>query len=283
MGTVQEEYFMNYRAHAAGTPRNNEHRPEKPHPPRLWRHATLLAIITLWSILALEGKPHYFSADSDQPRHVTLEGGSTLDLRTGSAVAVESLATECRIVVIQGEVLFNIAHNASRHVDVFAGSTLIRVLGTQFDVWLEHDAVKVIVLDGVVNVSRLERATHSDVKQTSTTLSRGELMEIDSDASQPLSAKAISPNEIKSGVAWNVRHYPYVTVEEIVAELNRYNVQPKINIRDPRLRSARFVGDVAMSDPRAFTEKLRIGDPDILATEAPDGEISLTYGADTPR
>ena len=59
-----------------------------------------------------------------------------------------------RRVEINGEVFFNVAHNARRPFIVTAGSTEVQVLGTTFNVnaYKDEDAIKTTLITGKVKI-----------------------------------------------------------------------------------------------------------------------------------
>jgi ferric-dicitrate binding protein FerR (iron transport regulator) len=255
-----------------------------------WRHYALLSGIAAWALHAyLPGgarSTQYFSSDVDRPRHVALEDGSQLDLRADSLVAVDYLHSGVQIGLVQGEGLFNIVHNASRPVDVIAGAALIQVLGTQFDVSLLRDGTKLIVMDGTVQVSRLRpnwsaiTDVDNDVRITGVKVHMGETAKIALNTVQPMFVQQIDPGETRSAVSWNVRHFHETPIDEVVAELNRNNVQPKIIVLESSIGAAKITGQVAMNDPQAFANSVPDFAPYAVVSATLDGKILLTHRAD---
>jgi ferric-dicitrate binding protein FerR (iron transport regulator) len=247
----------------------------------LWRYISLLGGIAIWMIRAFlpggSASTQYFAAEVDQPRHVILDDGSLLDLRADSVVALETVGTGRRIVLIRGEVLLNVVHNVSRHVDVFAGSALAQVLGTQFDVSLRSGATKVTVIEGALNVSRLERGELTiDAKTPSVRVVSRECIEINPNRTYPDIVQTVSLSEIESALSWNVRVFSAAPVGEIIEELNRYNAQRKIIVHDSSILATRVGVTVEMGNPQAFADWLQTLAPDILATAGPGDDIYVT-------
>jgi len=187
------------------------------------------------------------------------------------------------LIVTRGEVLFRINHNAHRPVDVLAGSALIRVLGTQFDVSVQNEKSKVVVIDGSVMATRwfgnevsIADSSYDD-QETGVRLRAGELTEVIRDSSQALIPQRISAEEISALVSWNVRSFTDDnTLYEVVEELNRYNARPKIVIEDPSILTmiVAVVG-IHMNHPEEFVDRVLRAQPGLYAMRGRDGEILL--------
>jgi ferric-dicitrate binding protein FerR (iron transport regulator) len=134
---------------------------------------------------------------------------------------------------------------------------------------------------GTVEVSRLRRNEYFDnsygVKTTGVKVRMDEVVEIGLSDLQPMIVQQISPGEIRSAVSWNIRYFSRASIEEVVGELNRNNLQPKIVFRDPWFRTAKISGAVTMGDPQAFADSLPDFLTGVLATATPDGKILLTH------
>ena len=101
-------------------------------------------------------------------RVITLTDGSTIHLNTRSRVSIRFSATRRAAQLLQGEALFTIQHDPNRPFEVVTGLTVIRDVGTQFDVHRKtSDAAVVTVIQGQVDVSLI---TERDDGQSSTRL-----------------------------------------------------------------------------------------------------------------
>ena len=247
----------------------------------LWRHISLLTGIVLCMIrgfLAREpAATQYFVADLNQLLHVTLDDGSRLDVQANGVVALENLRDRRRLVLIRGEVLFNIVHDAHRPVDITAGRALVQVLGTQFDVSVERDVTAVVVLDGVVEVSRRDPQGLGIAEgQVATKVYSGERIEIGPDQLQPLTATRINNTEIRSALGWNMQYFPEATIGELVDKLNSYNSEPKLVIQSPSILAVHVGGTFAMSDPYKFAVEVQALVPDLMTLSSSEVQIVLT-------
>ncbi len=98
----------------------------------------------------------YETAIGEQ-RTVTLVDGSRLSLNTNSRVLVDYTPLERRIILDFGEVFFEIEKDLQRLLTVTARGRVLTVLGTSFSVLVAGNDVKVVVVEGVVAVSKEEK------------------------------------------------------------------------------------------------------------------------------
>lgn len=83
----------------------------------------------------------------------TLADGSVLLLNTDTQVQVEYSDAFRKILLLQGEAHFDVVADTSRPFEVYAGDGMVRAVGTAFSVFLDDDAVEVIVNEGKVDLS----------------------------------------------------------------------------------------------------------------------------------
>ena len=108
----------------------------------------VLAFIGSFMMEFLEGH----ATGVGQTRVLTLSDGSTVVLGARSRVVVRFTQRERLVRLTAGEALFEVRHNAARPFVVDAGDTVIRDVGTRFDVNRAGASVRVAVLEGEVEV-----------------------------------------------------------------------------------------------------------------------------------
>ncbi|MGD2067789.1 MAG: FecR domain-containing protein [Gemmatimonadota bacterium] len=96
-----------------------------------------------------------YVASADGPAFVSLDDGSFVKLAPGSDLEVWDSEVERR-VRLTGRAFFAVAHEAGRPFVVRTGDTETRVLGTRFEVAETDQAVRAIVVDGLVAVSNAQ-------------------------------------------------------------------------------------------------------------------------------
>lgn len=146
----------------------------------------------------------------------TLEDGSRVQLNTDSAVHVRYSAGQRRIELLRGQALFQVAHNTQRPFIVVAGDTQVRAVGTRFDVRKIGQDVRVVLVQGSVEVS------DPAVRPTPWRLKAGQSLALPRAASV---ATAPTTVDTPSATSWTTGNLTFqgVRLAEATAELNRYS------------------------------------------------------------
>lgn len=146
----------------------------------------------------------------------TLEDGSRIQLNTNSAVKVRYSAGQRRIELMRGQALFQVAHNPQRPFIVSAGAAQVRALGTRFDVRRIGQDVRVVLVQGSVEVS------DPALRPQPWRLKVGQAL-----ALKPSAAATAAPAAVDAPAAtsWTTGDLTFqgVPLSEAVAELNRYS------------------------------------------------------------
>jgi len=193
-------------------------------------------------------RPEQFQTKVGEQRSVLLADGSRVTLNTASKIEV-SLQADHRIVqLLQGEVLFDVAHDAERPFDVHAGRVVVRAVGTQFDIDRRATRTAVTVVEGRVAMIAADLRTGN-----LPVLSAGDRVVVHG-ASLGTLEHDVNLSEV---TAWTqhqlvFRHRP---LGEIADEFNRYNVG-RIEIRSPSLREQELTGTFSSNDVASFVAVL---------------------------
>lgn len=173
--------------------------------------AALVAAVGAYTLRA----PTY-STRIGQTFSATLEDGSRVQLNTDSAVRVRYSAGQRRIELLRGEAFFQVAHNIQRPFIVVAGDTQVRALGTRFDVRRIGQDVRVVLVQGSVEVS------DPVVRPTPWRLKAGQSLALPRAAN---AATAPASVDTPSATSWTTGNLTFqgVPLSEAVAELNRYS------------------------------------------------------------
>jgi transmembrane sensor len=230
-----------------------------------------MSLITWW----VRG-PSYSTGIGEQ-RSIVLADGSTVELNARSQIRVHFIEHERDIVLVHGQALFHVAKDAARPFIVRAGGTLVRAVGTQFDVNDLHSGAIVTVVEGLVAVfgAPASRGTKAmrwggngtpSLDQVATELlkglhgakrpiflSSGEQLRVTSE--QP--AEAVRVN-LATATAWTQHRFVFdaAPLEEVVAEFNRYNTRQLVVV-DPQLDDLRINGFFSSTDPALLLRFLR--------------------------
>ncbi|WP_223529648.1 FecR family protein [Pseudomonas sp. BF-B-26] len=111
-----------------------------------------LAAYSGWNLGWLPNSYQHFEAN-DNVRQVTLSDGSQVELNLGSELTFSNYKDQRRITLKKGEAFFSVSHDTEHPFIVKAAEGRIRVTGTQFNVWIYEDQVRVNLIEGSVLVS----------------------------------------------------------------------------------------------------------------------------------
>lgn len=230
--------------------------------------AAVLAALSLvggWSWYAFL-RPATYATDIGEQRSIRLADGSTVDINSRSRIRVRYDETHRLIELIEGQALFRVAKDAARPFTVESGGTIVRAVGTRFDVYRRTEGTTVTVLEGRVSVVGQESAAArsptdvgpllvaagEQVIVTATTLTRPQ------------------PANVAATTAWTRGELVFeaTPLAEVAAEFNRYNSR-RLVIADERIAGTRISGVFSSTDPSAFLLFLR-GLPEYRVEEEGD-------------
>ncbi|MNF56670.1 fec operon regulator FecR [compost metagenome] len=111
-----------------------------------------LAAFSGWHLGWVPNSYQHFEA-TDNVRHVTLNDGSQVELNLGSELTYSNYKDHRQVTLKKGEAFFRVSHDTRHPFVVKAAEGRIRVTGTQFNVWMYEDQVKVNLIEGSVLVT----------------------------------------------------------------------------------------------------------------------------------
>ncbi|MGF6097485.1 FecR family protein [Pseudomonas sp. 18175] len=111
-----------------------------------------LAAFTGWEAGWLPNSYERYDASSGL-RQVTLGDGSQVELNLGTELVYSNYKDQRRVTLKKGEAFFKVTHDSTHPFIVRAGEGQVRVTGTQFNVWKYEDQVRVMLLEGSVQIS----------------------------------------------------------------------------------------------------------------------------------
>lgn len=180
-------------------------------------------------------------------RRVPMADGSVAAINTSSELEVSMQPRLRAVKLARGEAWFAVAKDPSRPFVVESGPVRVRAVGTAFSVRKRDGGSDVLVTEGVVEVWT------QDGKTPPRRVAAGQRVFADNDAGvlSPPQAEA----DLTRQLAWRDGQIVLdgQTLAEAAAEFNRYNDR-KIQVADPRLADARFVGWFRTNDPEGFAE-----------------------------
>jgi transmembrane sensor len=196
-----------------------------------------------------------------QQRSATLADGSVVQLNTNTILETRFTPGRRVIRLEKGEASFKVAHNAKRPFYVHAGDTVVRAVGTAFDVRLRdaHD-VEVIVTEGVVEVTP-RHAPARTVTATSPApapvlqrkVAAGERF----DAGAAIPVQRITAAAASNTLAWHEGAIVFdgEPLAQAIDELNRYT-DTRLVVADASIQDLRVGGRFRTGDVNGFLEAL---------------------------
>jgi len=236
-------------------------------PRRKWPFAAaavmVLAALVSWYFLGRT--PETFQTAVGEHAAISLPDGSILELNSNSLARVE-YSDHTRVIRLErGEGFFKVMHDTSRPFWVAGHGSWVRAVGTEFDVNLRPEMVRVTVTEGtvkVVNAEPLASAVPSDevlARIAVSVLTAGQQADLHGSAT---AIRALEPDEINRSDSWRngTLDFEGQPLIEVVEELGRYTTLQLI-VSDAHLRQL-IVGGTFHANPQgaeAFLNTLRDG------------------------
>lgn len=246
-----------------------------------------------------------YTTGTGEQRTLVLNDGSTVELNAQSKIRVAYTDAERTIQLLRGQALFKVAKDPSRPFVVATDGTIVRAVGTQFDVYKKPAGTQVTVIEGRVAVVHA-KAPAADVSVISGPLetqlgevlvSAGEKVLIAQGPVPELAAPAdgitaahdatdatVTAANIEAVTAWTRQRlvFDFTPLMEVAHEFNRYNRRPmKVECGAAvtpapadDLCSFNISGSFSSADPRLLLRFLR-EQPGIVVNETPD-EIRIS-------
>lgn len=200
-------------------------------PVRAAAAAGLAAVAIATAVLLLQAPsdiPGQYATQVAEIREVALSDGSQVTLGPKSTLDVVFTEQERRVVLATGEAFFSVVGNPARPFVVVADGTIVRVVGTQFNVHRGPEGVTVAVVEGTVEISEpaSPRAApaHETPDPAPQRLTAGEQLVLG-----PARAVAAVERVLPSRPgAWRAGRliYENSSLRRVVADANRYSATP---------------------------------------------------------
>ncbi len=184
-------------------------RPER----RLAGGMAVAALVLL--ALNLPTRSPVYETQTAELRAVTLGDGSVVTLSANSRLVTDFTRSERRVALTRGDAFFAVTKDPARPFLVTAGDTMVRVVGTKFDVKQNAEEVRVAVVEGVVEVGERTSSVNSQVitvGQQITATRHGNKMEF-----------RVSELTLPAAAARSLRlDYNGAKLRDIIADANKY-------------------------------------------------------------
>lgn len=206
---------------------------------------------TAWWVLS--SSDHYNTQVGEQ-RIVRLTDGSLIQLNTRSTVRV-SFDDLSRVIELQGEAAFTVAHDTHRPFLVKTHDATTRAVGTRFNVYEDNGRTRVAVAEGVVVVTPRNAPTAPIIpaSRRSLTIAAGDVVE----ATAGQVARKIGA-DAADAFSWQQHRLIFKDTElgEIVRQFNRYNVL-QIDVAPPLNANIQLSGTFDAKQPETLIRYLQ--------------------------
>ncbi|MET4682225.1 FecR family protein [Brevundimonas faecalis] len=182
---------------------------------------------------------------ADERTTVALADGSVIALNADTLVETTYDRRSRTARLLRGQALFSVAHDPSRPFDVLAEGRRVTAVGTEFDVLVLPDGVRVAMLDGAVRVS-------GDRPGPEQTLSAGEVMIAPREG--PVVVRKADAKRL-AGWREGVVYFEETPLSEAVVEMNRY-ARNRIVVADARAGALRVSGAFRIAEADAFAQAM---------------------------
>ncbi|HVI33846.1 FecR family protein [Phenylobacterium sp.] len=211
--------------------------------------AAAVAVVVLPGRLT-EDRPLGYTTVVGEHRTVSLADGSTIDLNAGTRLSVVLGRHERRVVLDEGQAVFDVAADARRPFVIDAGDRTVRVVGTRFDVRRRDGRLSVTVAEGLVEVRPTPQAGGRAFR-----LRPGQRLD-HVEGSPQARVIAAAPEEV---LGWRSGRLVYRDrpLGEVVADLNEQFPTP-IRIEDPSLAATPISGVLIVDDQDAVIRRLAL-------------------------
>jgi transmembrane sensor len=211
--------------------------------------ATVALVVMPFGALA-PAATQTFATGKGEHRTVRLADGSTIEMNAGSRLSVMLGAHDRRVVLPEGEALFDVAADKTRPFLIAAGDRTVRVVGTRFDVRHRGPELAVTVERGVVEVQ-----PNGDLGGRAWRLHPGQRL----DTAQGVAAVQLSAADPAQVESWRTGRLIYrdQPLGDVVADLNEQFAKPII-LEDPALAQTRVSGVLVLDDQTAVIRRLAL-------------------------
>jgi transmembrane sensor len=239
-----------------------------------WAAAAVLLIGAGLALFMLETPREYRAALGEQ-RSVLLADGSRVTLNTASTIEVILQKSRREVRLVQGEALFEVAHDAARPFLVRAGNALLKDVGTQFNIDMRSNGTTVTVVEGQLAVDSAEPSESAGAQMGHGVGNRVEDLILGANDRVVVTSAGVGAPQrgvnVAASVAWTQRQlmFDHRPLSEVAEEFNRYN-KDRIDIDSAELKRQEVTGVFEAKDPRSFVAFLS-SIPGVEIREGADG------------
>ncbi len=231
-----------------------------------WRLAGVAVLLVVGAIFWMAALPtrsaQTYTTQVGEQLAVKLKDGSLIHLNTNSQVQVRYTPQERDIQLVQGEALFTVERDLDRPFRVSTETTVVRAVGTKFDVYRQPERTLIAVVDGDVDVlpqrnegSALPVPDRSDPHAPTSEAPDAAHLAAGEQASVDLYGKIHrdAQRNVQPAENWLQRRLVFeeATLGDVAAEFNRYN-RAQIVVKEEDLRKRLISGSFSADHPQTL-------------------------------
>ncbi|WP_428510757.1 FecR family protein [Roseateles sp.] len=228
-----------------------------------WALAAVFLVLASVLVLALQPwrTGEVYATGVGEHRVVMLADGSRMSLNTATKVWARLSSSQRLIEVEAGEALFEVAKDTSRPFLVTAVGTEVKATGTAFLVRLQPSSLEVgrslevTLIEGQVVLRPQIGLVAPMVDANPVVMTAGERVHVYGEMAASRTSKVrVERPGLDRAVAWTRGEVSFddVTLNESVAEMNRYSSKPIVIVDADRLKALRVSGLFRTGDSARF-------------------------------
>ncbi|MBI2262898.1 MAG: FecR family protein [Caulobacterales bacterium] len=201
--------------------------------------------------------PATYRTEVGERSSITLADGSVVQLNTDSVLEVNYVDERRDLRLLRGQALFEVAHDRNRPFVVEAGGQTITALGTAFDVHVGAGETRVTLVEGRIEVRRVNGTRLFPVAPEVRKLTAGEqLVAIEE---RPF---VVRRADLEKAVSWREGRVVFSDepLAQVIEEINRYSTR-KVVLGDGDLGEMKVSGVFRPGSAERFVAALEIGFP----------------------
>ena len=265
--------MLSPRAHRARFPHNARPCRRQGRPVVRWTAAvalsTLVVVLSLagWHSFAQKPTTENFVTRHGEERSVRLQDDTLVQLDSDSAITVRFDHDNRKVILDRGQAYFKVAKDPGRPFSVRVGESLIRDIGTAFDVYRRPSDTTVTVAEGHIQIWNLSRPMMKS-RHWLSWMEPGEKFSGEPVANLGAGQQVLITNtgqvtslgraDVQQTLAWRQGRIAFdnEAVASVAAEFNRYNNR-QISVMDPKIGARRISGMFDSHDVPTFVAFLR--------------------------
>lgn len=215
---------------------------------------------------------HVYDTAVGEQSTVRLSDGSTVTLNTNSSIEVRYDDAQRAVLLLRGEVYFEVAHDTARPFRVLAGDRMLEAVGTAFNVRLDPgDDVRMTVTQGRVRVAPRVPEASPQPSVPPTIVDAGNLAVM---REGPIVVQHLEATAIDAQLSWQhgMLVFDGQPLEAVLLEIGRYTTV--VFTPDDSIRNVQVGGYFRAGDIDGLLVALREGF-DIDSRRTADGRIAL--------